>query len=92
MIAKIKTVTLGERGQVVIPEEFRIDLKLKKNETLVLIEKNGELIIKKQEAVLRKLSEEDDEDFFWLKLAEESLKDVWDNEEDNVWSSYLEEE
>ena len=82
---KMKTVELGSRGQFVIPQEFRKDLGLKENSTLVVIEKGRELVIKKQDAVLQKLGEIER----ISTLSEKALKKVWGNKEDDVWEKYL---
>jgi len=82
---KMKTVELGSRGQLVIPQEFRKDLDLKEKETLVIIEKGDELILKKQSSVLEKL-EEKERLILWSMPA---LKRVWDNPKDDVWEKYL---
>lgn len=31
------------------------------------------------------------EDTFWLEASESSLKDIWDNEEDNIYADLLKE-
>ncbi len=54
---KMKTVQLGSRGQLVIPQEFRESLGLKEGETLVLFKVENKLILKKQAAVLEALGE-----------------------------------
>jgi len=79
----IKTTTVSSKGQIVIPEEFRELLNIKKGTNLILIRKDKSIIIKKEKEVL----EEDFSDL--LKISEESLKTIWDNKEDEVWSSYL---
>ncbi len=82
---KMKTVELGVRGQIVIPQEFRRDLNLGQHETLVVIERDSELIIKKQQSILKNLQ---DKERFSI-LSENALKKVWDNKKDDVWSKYL---
>lgn len=79
---KIKTVMMNERGVIVIPEEIREDLDLEGRTSLVLIETNNEIIIKKEEDVAKALTH--DEDKIWRKLSEESLKRAWEKE-DEVW-------
>ncbi len=51
MISKIRTVNINSRGQIVIPEEFRKDLNIKGGETLVLVERSGEITIKRENAL-----------------------------------------
>ncbi len=77
---RIRTVAVNERGQIVIPEDIRKDFDIENATTLVIIERNGELIIKKESEVLNAL----DEDAFWKAVSRESLKRAWDKE-DEIW-------
>ncbi len=79
----IKTTTVSSKGQIVIPEEFRESLNIKKGTNLILIRKDKSIVIKKEKDVL----EDDFSDL--VKISEESLKSIWDNKEDNIWNSYL---
>jgi len=81
MNARIRTVLMNDRGQIVIPEEIRNDLKLKPKETLVLIEKDGEITIRKESSIAEKIISEDE---FWNKVSKKSLENAWDKE-DKVW-------
>ena len=87
----IEIINVSSRGQIVIPEEFRRSLGIKKGSRLVLMEKEGGLIIKKEQELVKHLQESTrQEDMGWLALAEQSLRDVWDNEKDeHVWGKYL---
>jgi len=78
---KLRTVKVNERGQIVIPEEIRKDLGIKKESTLVLIERDGEIVIKREEGILTDLEMENK---FWRVLTEESFKSAWDKE-DELW-------
>jgi len=77
---RIRTVSVNERGQIVIPEEIRDDMGIKANSTLVLIENDGEITIKKEMDVISAI----DEDSLWKKLSQESLLHMWEKE-DAVW-------
>lgn len=79
-IEKIRTVNINKRGQLVVPEDIRKDLGIKNETTLVLIEKLGEIIIKKESDVIRTI----DEDAFWKALSHETMKKAWDKEDD-IW-------
>ena len=81
MNKRIRTVIVNERGQIVIPEEVRKDFEISKGSTLVLIERNKELLLKKESDVLERI---EDEDMFWKFLSRESLKRAW-SKEDDVW-------
>ena len=78
--SRIRTVNVNERGQIVIPEDIRKDLGIVDSTTLVMIEKDGEILIRKENDVLLAL----DDDSFWRSVAKESLKRAW-NKEDNAW-------
>jgi|SRR3989338_2412097 len=77
---KIRTVAVNERGQIVIPEDIRKELGIEGSATLVLIEKEGEIVIKKESDVLSAMNE----DTFWKAAAKESMKRAW-SKEDEVW-------
>ena len=78
---KIRTVNVNKRGQIVIPDDIRKDLGIVGNTTVVLIERNGEFVIKKEAEILRAI---DSEDMFWNELSKISLSNMWD-EKDEVW-------
>ncbi|MBI2079718.1 AbrB/MazE/SpoVT family DNA-binding domain-containing protein, partial [Candidatus Micrarchaeota archaeon] len=79
---KIKTVTMNERGVIVIPEDIRKDLGLEERATLVLIESNNEIILKKEEDAINILRPNEDE--AWKRILIRSLQNAW-GEEDEVW-------
>lgn len=78
-IRKIRTVKVNNRGQLVIPEDMRDDFEIKGGSTLVIIEKEGELVLKKESEVFEAL-----EDKFWKLLSREAVKRAW-GKEDDVW-------
>jgi AbrB family looped-hinge helix DNA binding protein len=77
---RMRTVSVNERGQIVIPEEIRDNMGIRANSILVLIEKDGELTIKKESDVIAAI----DEDLLWRRLSRESLPRMWEKE-DAVW-------
>ena len=79
--SKIRTVSVNERGQIVIPEDIRKDLGITKASTLVIIESQGEIVLKKEEDILEAVKGEDE---FWKIMAMESMKKAW-NKEDEIW-------
>lgn len=83
---KMKTVSMNERGVLVIPEEVRQDLGLEGKTTLVLVESENEIILKKQEDVIELVNRREDD--FWRKLSEESLRRAW-GKEDEVWDKLV---
>ncbi len=81
----IKTTIVSSKGQIVIPEEIRADLKIKKGTKLVVIEKGNAIILKKEADILDSL--DDIKDF-----SEYSLRDIWGAESEDVWNAYLRKE
>ena len=83
----IKIVKVSEKGQIAIPLVVRESAGIKYGDELLLVEKEGKILIEKSSDIQEKV----DDDFKdILKFSEQSLKEVWDNTEDDIWSSYLE--
>lgn len=87
----IEIVTVSSKGQLVIPEKVRRRLGIRPGAKLVLFERNGDILLKKEKDVAKHLEEsERKEEMGWLTLAEQSLRELWDNPKDErVWSKYL---
>jgi AbrB family looped-hinge helix DNA binding protein len=51
-IQKIRTVTVNDRGQIVIPDDIRKDLNIESLSTLILILNNKMLTLKKESELL----------------------------------------
>lgn len=83
----IKTLRVSDKGQISIPNVIRQRLGIEKGDNLVLFEVNGKLLIEKQQKVSEKMKDEFKD---VLYFSEQSLKKVWDNPEDEIWSQYLE--
>ncbi|HLD06936.1 MAG TPA: AbrB/MazE/SpoVT family DNA-binding domain-containing protein [Candidatus Nanoarchaeia archaeon] len=73
-------VTVGEKGQIVIPKRFREDLRIKKGTRLLVSEDKDKLTIKPVTL---------DEKHLFLLLSEPSLKKVWGNTYDWQWDDVL---
>lgn len=69
-------VTLGEKGQIVIPKKMRDNLKIGKGTKLLVSEDKDKLIIKPV-----KMSE----NHLLMLLSETSLKRTWQNPYDERW-------
>ena len=67
-MAEIELTTMSSKGQIVIPQEMRGDLK--EGDKLVIIKNNGQIILKKAD----KFSETLEEDFEFAKRTEEAWK------------------
>ena len=79
-VRKIRTVSLSERGQIVIPEDIRKDFGLEGAETLLIMEKENELVLRKESDFLKAV----EEDKFWKVLSRKAIKEAW-SKEDEIW-------
>lgn len=86
-IKKLRTVNLNERGQIVIPEDIRVDFGIENATTLIIMEKEGEIVLKKESDVLEAI---ENEDKFWKILSREAMKRAW-SKEDEVWDKFYKE-
>ena len=73
-------ITIGEKGQIVIPKQIRDDLNIEKGSRLIITQDKEKIIIKLLEM---------NDDYFWMLLGESSLAKVWDNPEDARWDDVL---
>ena len=80
-IRKIRTVSMNDRGQIVIPEDVRKDMGIAGGSSLVLIEKDKEIVLRREKDVASSIGEEER---FWQLVSETGLKDAW-SEEDKAW-------
>lgn len=87
----IEVINVSSKGQIVIPERIRAELEIKEGSRLVLIERAGTILLKKEESISKQLEEmEKREEKGWAMLAEKSLYEVWDNPKDEAhWKKYL---
>ncbi len=93
-MAHIRTISVSSKGQIVIPEEVREELKIKEGTKLVMIESGNKIILEKEADFLSSmktaLTAEEKEKLGWMILAERSLANIWDNPKDEeVWKKYL---
>ena len=83
----IKSVTVSENGQISIPKEICRQMEIKKGSKLVIILKDKRLLISKVTTNASQLIKDDFADT--IQHSKNCLKDVWDNEADNIWNKYL---
>ena len=83
----MKTVRVSEKGQIAIPQSIRKVMGIQQGDDLVIFELDGKLLLQKTKTAEKKMRD-DYKDI--LKFSEKSLKEVWDNKEDEIWSHYLE--
>ena len=82
----IKTVKVSDKGQIAIPRSVCSSMGIERGDELVLIQLDSKILLEKSQKASGKLKE-DFKDI--LKFSERSLKSVWDNKQDDIWSSYL---
>jgi len=81
-MAEVSVVRVSSKGQIVLPERFRKEMKIRQGTNMLAV-KEGEVIILKKEESLK-------DDFKDLtKMAEVSIKDIWDDKREDIWNSYL---
>ena len=87
----MEIVTTSSRGQLVIPENVRKKYKIKEGTRFILIEQGDRIILEKEDKINNILIKRKElEEKGWNTIAEESLKEVWDNEKDEkTWKKYL---
>ena len=73
-------ITVGEKGQIVIPKSIREEFKINKGTKLLISEDKEKITIKPV-----KLSEK----HILMLLSETSLKKAWDNAYDERWDDVL---
>ncbi len=69
-------ITVGEKGQIVIPKQVREHFKIKKGTQLLVSDEQEKISLKPIVA---------DDKYFWLLVSETALKKTWDNKYDERW-------
>ena len=87
MESEIKTLRVSDKGQIAIPNSIRQKLGIQRGDNLILFEIEGKILLEKQQKVSEKMKDEFKD---ILHFSEQSLKEVWDNSEDEIWNQYLE--
>lgn len=82
----IKTIRVSEKGQIAIPLEMREKLRIMQGDELVIVGNNEKLLIEKAPKVSKQLQDNFKD---LLHYSEQSLKEVWNNSEDDIWNQYL---
>ncbi|MEK6973796.1 MAG: AbrB/MazE/SpoVT family DNA-binding domain-containing protein [Nanoarchaeota archaeon] len=73
-------ITVGEKGQIVIPKKIRDELKIIKGTKLIITEDKDKISIKPIKI---------DERHLLMLLSETSLKKTWNNKYDERWDDVL---
>jgi AbrB family looped-hinge helix DNA binding protein len=82
----ITTVKVSDKGQIAIPQSIRESMKIRKGESLVLLQINNKILLEKSQKAAETL-QDDFKDI--LKFNEKSLEEVWSNKQDDIWGRYL---
>mgnify|MGYP001615280342 CR=1 FL=1 len=73
-------ITVGRRGEIIIPQRIRNDLKMRPGTKLRITEKKRGILLE---------SKNSKEKQFLFLLSEASLKKVWGNKYDERWDKVL---
>ena len=73
-------ITVGEKGQIVIPKKMRENFKIIKGTQIIVSEDKDKITIKPVKL---------DEKHILMLLSESSLKKTWDNPYDERWDDVL---
>ena len=75
-----EVITVGEKGQIVIPKQIRDNLKIAKGTKLIVSEDKDKIMIKPANV---------SEKHLLMLLSETSLKKTWNNPYDERWDDVL---
>ena len=73
MISKI--VKVSDKGQIAIPVEIRKTIGIDRGDSLILMQTDNRIIMEKPK----------EEDFSGFN-SQEVMRELWDNEEDEIWN------
>ncbi len=82
----IKTIKVSDKGQIAIPQIIREKAGINRGDELIIIQTKGKILLEKSQKISNQMKD-DFKDI--ISFSEKSLKDVWDNKEDEIWSTYL---
>lgn len=85
----VKTIKVSEKGQIAIPQAMRTKLGVEKGSELLVIERNGKLLLEKVSDLSVNLKDDFGD---LLVLSEKSLKKILDNKQDDKWGEELKNE
>lgn len=82
----MKTIRVSEKGQIAIPNQIRETLGIEQGDELVILQIDNKILMEKAQKIEQRLKDSFKD---ILKFSELSLKEVWDNKEDEIWNKYL---
>jgi AbrB family looped-hinge helix DNA binding protein len=80
----VHIVRVSSKGQIVIPKEVREKHKIRRNSDLIVQDAGDSIILRNKSDVERILA---DRFHPFLRAAEKSLAEIWNNPEDDVWDT-----
>ena len=83
-MTQVEIITVSKKGQVVLPKRVRDELSIVSGSKLLLVQRKGEVTLKKVESLIGK--EKDEDKLFTVLASEKSLAKDWlSKEEDEAW-------
>lgn len=82
----IKIIKVSDKGQIAIPQIIREKAGISRGDELIIIQTGGKILLEKSQKISNQMKE-DFKDI--IGFSEQSLNEVWDNKEDEIWSTYL---
>jgi AbrB family looped-hinge helix DNA binding protein len=83
---KFKTIKVSKKGQIAIPSDIRKEMGISEGDELLLVKKGKRIMLEKASELSGQLKDEFDD---LLAFSESSLKNIWNNREDEIWKRYL---
>lgn len=81
---ELTTVKVSEKGQIAIPVKVRDDMRIKKGDTLIIIQEGEKMIVQKANHIKSSLGKEFNH---LLKHADDVAKRFWGTKADDVWDN-----
>ena len=82
----IKTIKVSDKGQIAIPQSIRDRIGIDKGDELIIIQVDDKILLERAQKISKQVKDNFKD---ILKFSEQSLKEVWDNKEDEIWNNYL---
>lgn len=83
---KFRSIKVSAKGQITLPSDIQKEIGIKKGDEILLIRKNGRIILEKPERIANKFKDEFTD---VQSLSERSLRKIWMNKGDEIWNQYL---
>jgi len=67
---------LGERGQIVVPQDFREELGIKRGDKFLVVKSDNKLVFQRMKDLKAKTIEQLRDDLIDIKIAEDRLREI----------------